>query len=488
MLKEGAAPVEDLCFRCRDTWRGHHESSTPAGLPRHCEQLEHRSLLSTLTPTQMRHAYGVDAVQFAANGQSVPGTGAGQTVAIVVASHNPNLSQELQTFDAAYGLSDPSLTQVNLAGGSTDDGWAQEEALDVEWAHSMAPGASIVAVEARSASIGDLLAAVNVARQMPGVSVVSMSWGGGEFRGQTGYDGYFTTPSGHNGVTFVTASGDSGAWSGAQWPASSTQVVAVGGTTLQTDSSGNSLSETAWDGSGGGLSRVVAEPSYQRSVQRSGRRSTPDVAMDGDPATGVAVYTISPSTGQGSWAVVGGTSLSAQLFGGLVSIADQGRAVRGAGTLDGGSQTLPALYSISSADFRDVIVGSNGYAATPGYDLATGRGAPQGNSLVAGLVSYTGQAAASTRTARNIRRAPFRLSVPRNSSTEISTDAKTAVVFTSADLAGGSSETAGSHSQSTTAQDQATPEGLVDRALAGLTRVRSRTRARALAGAEVRLS
>ena len=196
----------------------------------------------------MRHAYGVDAVQFSANGQTIPGTGAGQTVAIVVASHNPNLSQELQTFDAAYGLSDPSLTQVNLAGGSTDDGWAQEEALDVEWAHAMAPGASIVAVEARSASIGDLLAAVNVARQMPGVSVVSMSWGGGEFRGQTGYDGYFTTPSGHNGVTFVTASGDSGAWSGAQWPASSTQVVAVGGTTLQTDSAGNSQSETAWYG------------------------------------------------------------------------------------------------------------------------------------------------------------------------------------------------------------------------------------------------
>jgi subtilase family serine protease len=453
-----------------------------------CEPLEHRSLLSTLTPTQMRHAYGVDAVQFSANGQTVPGTGAGQTIAIVVASHNPYLSQELQAFDTNYGLADPSLTQVNLAGGSTDDGWAQEEALDVEWAHAMAPGASIVAVEARSASIGDLLAAVNVARQMPGVSVVSMSWGGGEFRGQTGYDGYFTTPSGHNGVTFVTASGDSGAWSGAQWPASSSQVVAVGGTTLRTDSAGNSLSESAWYASGGGLSRVVAEPSYQRSVQRSGRRSTPDVAMDGDPATGVAVYTISPSTGQGSWAAVGGTSLSAQLFGGLVAIADQGRALRGAGTLDGGSQTLPALYSVSSADFRDVTAGSNGYAATPGYDLATGRGSPGGNSLVADLVSYTGQASATTRAGRIIRRTPFRFSVPRSSTTQLATEVKTAFVFTSTDLASGSSETPGHPEKSTDVQDLATPTGLVDSALAKLTKIRSWTRPHSSTGVEVRLS
>jgi subtilase family serine protease len=368
------------------------------------EQLEDRSLLSALTPAQVRHAYGLDAIQLAAGAQTVAGTGAGQTIAVVVAYHNPYLSSELQTFDGNYGLAPLTPGQVNLAGGATDDGWAEEEALDVEWAHAMAPGALIVAVEARSASVSDLMAAVNTARQLPGVSVVSMSWGGTEFRGQTGYDSIFATPAGHNGVTFVAASGDSGAFGGAQWPASSSHVVAVGGTTLQVDVAGNVISETAWNGSSGGFSRIVGRPSFQTSVQRSGHRSTPDVALVADPGTGVEVYTITPSNGLGSWAVYGGTSLSAQLFGGVIAIVNQGRALRGAGTLDGPTQTLPALYSVSGNDFRDITVGSSGYRATRGYDLVSGRGTPNGPSLVADLAGYSGPAAPQTRKSRMTRR------------------------------------------------------------------------------------
>src|SRR5262249_2966483 len=158
------------------------------------------------------------------------------------------------TFDATNGLSDPKLTQVNLAGGATDDGWAGEEMMDIEWAHAMAPRAAIAVVEARSDSISDLMAAGDTAPRLPGVSVGSMSWGGDEFWGQTAYDSYFTTPAGHNGVTFVTASGDAGAWNGAEWPASSKNVVAVGGTSLRINTSGSNLGETAWYGSGGGYS------------------------------------------------------------------------------------------------------------------------------------------------------------------------------------------------------------------------------------------
>ena len=104
--------------------------------------------------------------------------------------------------------------------------------------------------------------------------------------------------------------------------------------------------------------------------------------MVADPDTGVNVYTIAPSNGQGSWQVFGGTSLSAQLFGGLVAIADQGRVLRGAGTLDGPSQTLPLLYALPASDYRDITRGWTGFAATPGYDLATGRGAPIGSFAI----------------------------------------------------------------------------------------------------------
>ncbi|MGO9809339.1 MAG: peptidase S8/S53 subtilisin kexin sedolisin [Isosphaeraceae bacterium] len=350
-----------------------------------CEQLEDRGLLSMLTPAQVRQAYGMNAIEFSANGRTIQGTGAGQTIAIVGAFHNPFVTDELYAFDAAYGLSNPALVQVNLAGAQTNIGWAEEEALDVEWSHVMAPRASIIVVEAASANTSDLMNAVNLARKLPGVSVVSMSWGGSEFRGQTTYDPFFTTPPGHNGVTFVTASGDNGSKYGADWPASSPNVVGVGGTTLWADAAGNTLLETAWSSSGGGFSVLEREPGYQRTVQRKGRRSTPDVAMVADPNTGVPVVVLDPSTGQVSWGTYGGTSLSAQLFGGLIAVADQGRALAGLGTLDGATQTLPLLYSVPASDFRDVIYGSNGHRATAGYDLVTGLGTPRGAALVSDL-------------------------------------------------------------------------------------------------------
>src|SRR5271157_3956660 len=371
-----------------------------------CEQLEDRSLLSMLTPAQVRQAYGMNANEFSANGQTIQGTGAGQTIAIVGTFHNPFVSGELDAFDAAYGLSNPALVQVDLAGAQTNIGWAEEEALDVEWSHVMAPGASIIVVEAASAKTRDLMNAVNLARKLPGVSVVSMSWGGSEFRGQTTYDPFFTTPAGHNGVTFVTASGDNGSKYGAEWPASSPNVVGVGGTTLWVDAAGNTLLETAWSGSGGGFSVLEHEAGYQRTVQRKGRRSTPDVAMVADPNTGVPVVVNDPSTGQVTWGIYGGTSLSAQLFGGLVAVADQGRALAGLGTLDGATQTLPLLYSVSAADFRDVTAGSNGHRATPGYDLATGLGSPRGAALVSDLSNPDIQATIRTVPSRTKRRAP----------------------------------------------------------------------------------
>jgi hypothetical protein len=341
-----------------------------------------------LTSAQLALAYGFN---------SVGANGAGQTIAIVDAFHDPNLSSDLATFDQANNLPGQTaaqvaglLTQVNQAGGQTNDGWAGEEALDVEWAHAAAPGAKIVVVEAASASLNDLMAAVNTARNIPGVSVVSMSWGGSEFAGETSYDSYFTTPAGHTPITFVAASGDSGAYGGAEWPASSPNVVAVGGTTLQVDTSGNRLGERGWSGSGGGVSAYEPAPTYQAGVQFTGARTTPDVSLVADPRTGLATYVTTPSNGQGSWQVYGGTSASAQIWAGLLADANQARAAAGKATLDTAT-TLTTLYNAQGA-FNDISSGFNGYPATTGYDLVTGLGTPK----VAGVINALVQPGAST--------------------------------------------------------------------------------------------
>src|SRR5262249_11683395 len=220
------------------------------------EELESRTLLSVFTPAQLRHAYGFDQITFSVNGHSIVGDGSGQTIAIVDAYDNPNTLADLNYFDQTFGLPDPNFTKATPGGlPKTDAGWAMEIALDVEWAHAMAPGANILLVEAKSASLSDLLSAVDYARSQPGVVAVSMGWGSSEFKSETIYDTYFTTPAGHGGVTFVASSGDSGAWYGPEWPASSPKVLAVGGTSLVTaDSLGTWKKETGWSGSGGGLS------------------------------------------------------------------------------------------------------------------------------------------------------------------------------------------------------------------------------------------
>jgi len=357
-----------------------------------------------LTPAQVRHAYGIDQTMFG----SVVGDGSGQTIAIVDAYNDPNIVADLHAFDVQFGLSDPTLIRLGETGTTTLPGtdpagrgnsWAMEISLDVEWAHVVAPKATIVLVEANSPSDTDLYAAIDTARKYPGVSAVSMSWGGGE-TSQT-YDTHFTTPAGHTGVTFVASSGDSGAYIssrtlGVESPASSPNVLAVGGTRLTTNSSGAYLGESGWGngtssysygGSGGGISRYVTIPSYQRGVmtQSTTKRGVPDVSFLADPASGVAVYDSwdSPSS---PWAQIGGTSLAAPMWAGVIALIDQGLALAGKPTLDGATQTIPKIYALPGSAFHDITSGNNGYAAGSGYDLVTGRGSPIVNLLVADMV------------------------------------------------------------------------------------------------------
>jgi subtilase family serine protease len=141
----------------------------------------------------------------------VAATGAGQTIGIVEAYGSPTIQSDLRTFTNTFGLPPANLQIIGTARG-TSKGWAQETSLDVEWAHAIAPGAKILLSVARSARNSDLMAAVDAAVNN-GATVVSMSWGGPEFSGETALDSHFNT----SGVTFTAASGDNGP--GVEWPA-----------------------------------------------------------------------------------------------------------------------------------------------------------------------------------------------------------------------------------------------------------------------------
>lgn len=355
------------------------------------------------SPSQIRHAYGIDSITF--QNATLTGDGSGQTVAIIDAFDDPKMvssslsgysTSDLYKFNAQFGLPQfgtaggPTFTKVSQSGGTSypqyNSGWATEIALDVEWVHAIAPRANIVLVEARSASYTNLLInAVGWTRTQANITVVSMSFGGNEFSGETTYDSKFTTPAGHSGMTFIASTGDGG--SPGSYPAYSPNVLAVGGTTLSMDTSSNYTGETGWSGSGGGVSTQESRPAYQTGVagMSGSTRNNPDISFVADPNSGVYVLDTSQSGG-GGWYQVGGTSLSAPCWAGLVAIANQGRIANGLGTLNGRNDLLPALYTLPAADFHDVVGGSNGgFTAVAGYDQVTGIGSPIANLLVPDL-------------------------------------------------------------------------------------------------------
>ena len=374
------------------------------------------------SPDQVRTAYGI-------NNLSQDGTG--QTIAIVDAYDNPAIYQSLNAFDAQfstttgrtirsdqlYGPAASFLTVINQRGDATslpatdpvgvgNANWEVEETLDVEWVHATAPGAKIVLVEADSQSLSDLMTAVTTATQQPGVSVVSMSWGFAEgqevlAQDEATYDSAFTTPAGHQGVTFVASSGDYGA-AVSEYPAMSPNVVAVGGTSLSLNADNSYNGETGWGyqdsssgtfiGSGGGLSQYESEPAYQQGVQATGSRTAPDVALVADPSTGVWIADNYNLDAGNPFETVGGTSLSAPAWAGLIALANQSRADAGVAPLNTAStnETQQALYSLPQTDYNVITSGSNGYSAGAGYNLVTGLGTPVANLLVPDLAAWQG--------------------------------------------------------------------------------------------------
>jgi len=319
------------------------------------------------TPTQLRHAYGVDQLNT---------TGQGQVIAIVDAYGSPTIQADLNTFCKQFNI--PTATVIVYYPQGTppiDPGypsWATETSLDVEWAHAIAPGATIALIAAKSAYTTDLFAAVDFAVSL-GATQISMSWNTPEYAAEGSSDFHFNVP----GISFFAASGDNGA--AVNYPTCSPYVVGVGGTTLNLDSSGNITSETGWSGSGGGTSVYETVPSYQVGWWNGPGRGVPDVAFDADPNTGVPVYLTGPG-----WQQIGGTSLSTPEWAALCALTNS-LCLESIDTASG------IFYSLATSPnyatyFHDITSGNNGaYSCGPGYDLVTGLGSPVGNQMVVAL-------------------------------------------------------------------------------------------------------
>ena len=296
-----------------------------------------------------------------------------QTIAIVDAYDDPNIESDLDVYDSQYQL--PSCTTANGCfrkvdqNGGTDyprsnAGWALEIALDVETAHEICQNCRILLVEASSNSLVNLGAAVDQAAAL-GANVISNSYGGREFSGETRDQNY-----NHPGIAIAASSGDDGY--GVEYPAASQFVTAVGGTTLNLNSDGSYSSESAWSGAGSGCSAYIAKPSWQNDSGCTGR-AVADVAADADPNTGAAVYDSMRLQGRRGWFQVGGTSLATPLIAAVYALAGN------AGSINDGA------YPYGHARFlRDVTVGSNGSCgdylcgAGAGFDGPTGLGTPNG--------------------------------------------------------------------------------------------------------------
>jgi len=331
------------------------------------------------TPQQMRHAYGID---------QIANQGAGQVIGIVDAFDYPSVEADLGVFTSQFGL--PACTKANgcltviYATGTkppANKGWSGETSLDVQWAHAIAPQASILLVEAPAGTTKALLAAVPVA-VAHGATVINMSWGSqNEPANEQQLDQhFFNNPA----VTYFNASGDDGN-NLFGYPGASPLVVGAGGTTLQLDASGDIVKETAWSGSGGGESLYFPEPGYQLGAQSSGQRGVPDVAYNANPETGVPVY----DSEDGNWGQVGGTSASSPQWCAITAIANSIRAGMGKATI--GVNFLSVVYANPLA-FHDITQGSNGKCgavctAGPGYDFVTGLGSPMALQVVDALVA-----------------------------------------------------------------------------------------------------
>jgi subtilase family serine protease len=379
------------------------------------------------TPRAFRLAYSVQAL----TDQGY--TGKGQTVIDIVSYGSPTLQQDMDVFDKQFGLPPITIQVVSPLGTVPYDpnkkdmaGWAGETELDVQIIHAIAPDAHIVVmtspVDETEGTIGlpeflklEQYAVAHRLGQIFSQSFVASEATLADSPGQKlvkTFTNFYQQITTRQGFTIVSGSGDNGAtdWANiattalspnptVNFPADVPWVTAVGGTTLHntpdTINRVPTYNESAWSGSGGGISKFFAEPVFQKTMpsfiqsQLAGQRGLPDVAGDANPETAMITYTF------GHWIQVGGTSASTPFWAGIVAIANQ-MAGHPLGFIN------PALYQLAASptaqkDFRDITSGSNnvddgnihvkGFQAIAGWDAVTGWGSPQASQFIPDLIA-----------------------------------------------------------------------------------------------------
>jgi subtilase family serine protease len=320
-------------------------------------------------PYDLQSAYGL--LCLSASG------GIGKVVAVVESGHAPTLENDLAVYRHQYGL--PACTQANGClqvvgqdGGTTlppyDPNWGGETQVDVDAVSAICPNCHILVVEASDEDMG-LLISVNTAVRL-GAFAVSNSWG------NPPEDPTKASFFQHPGVAIVVASGDSGYEDGigsVEMPSDFSSVISIGATSLLRAPGARGWAESAWDGSGSGCSKVIPKPSWQTDTACS-MRTLNDIAFDGDPMTGIAIYDSNPNDGPTGWQVAGGTSVSAPAVAAIYALA--GARVDNASSL---------YAAAGGSALNDVTRGSNGHCspallctAGAGYDGPTGNGTPNG--------------------------------------------------------------------------------------------------------------
>jgi subtilase family serine protease len=362
--------------------------------------------------------------------------GKGQTIAIVDPFGSPTIVHDVAVFDRRFGLPPLSLRVIQPAGAvpryrptPARTGAAGETTLDVEWAHTMAPGARILLVETPAAEnegrtgFSQIIKAEKYVIRHHLAGVISQSFGATEPTFRSGAviralrGAYRLAAKPGYRVTVVASSGDSGAAGQTystrnyfttpevSWPASDPLVTAVGGTQLALAGGATGRGPgLAWSGSGGGRSAVFARPAYQSSVASvvGQHRGIPDISMDASCASAALVYGNDgsfPARSSG-WSTACGTSLAAPLFAGIVALAAQ-QAGHTLGAIN------PALYRMAASHapgIVDIVHGDNsftfsshgqthhvpGFRAQRGYDLISGLGTVDAARFVPELAKAAG--------------------------------------------------------------------------------------------------
>ena len=395
------------------------QNATPPPTDKQCRQ---QTGAPCYNPQEIRTAYGIDGLLSQGN------NGTGQTIIIVDSFGSPTIASDLHTFDTAFGIPDPPSFKIYTPLGTkpfdpsngTMVSWAAETTLDVEWAHAIAPGANIALMTSPVSEtqgvqgMPQFLSLEQFALDHNLGKIISQSWGttentlfnpGGRKVFASFNNFYKQAAAAH--VSVFGSSGDSGVanpnikgkiypFPTVNFPSSSPYVTAVGGTNLFASTQGVYQSETAWNGSGGGVSQTFPEPDYQlhnlnRSDQKilKGNRGLPDIAYNASPKTPILIY-LSFLPGQAGWYAIAGTSEGSPQWAGLIADGNQ-LAGHPLGFIN------PALYSIGNSSqapsaYHDVTTGNNssqgitGYTATPGWDPVTGWGSPKAATLLMDII------------------------------------------------------------------------------------------------------